>query len=303
MLRSFVNCTESTPVGFWPHSCLLPLLRDVGWSVCHPTVSEFPLAWGGKFDGPYWLRRINKEERRIGISVAASWLLLLLHFSFFLRTRFAHWMPQKSAAAHFGRLEGIIRTGLWSVDFFFNPQKENRACWLETIRLKSEQKSGSLRNRVAPELSTVLKSAHPRKCNPRNSSFHPHKKLRLIWRKSPRHFLLLTQGEGHRPVCRAPGGDTDSSIFFLPPLSIPEKRVQMSGQTLTDRIAAAQYQLTGSDMARAVCKATTHEVMAPKKKHLECEYEYCHPPFRQAGRPFFFLLHAGLPLMVSCKPS
>ncbi|KAK2890268.1 hypothetical protein Q8A73_018568 [Channa argus] len=43
----------------------------------------------------------------------------------------------------------------------------------------------------------------------------------------------------------------------------------MSGQTLTDRIAAAQYQLTGSDMARAVCKATTHEVMAPKKKHLD----------------------------------
>ncbi|CAL8393548.1 unnamed protein product [Gadus morhua 'NCC'] len=43
----------------------------------------------------------------------------------------------------------------------------------------------------------------------------------------------------------------------------------MSGQTLTDRIAAAQYQLTGSDMARGVCKATTHEVMAPKKKHLE----------------------------------
>uniref|UniRef100_A0A8C1GT19 Clathrin coat assembly protein AP180 n=1 Tax=Cyprinus carpio TaxID=7962 RepID=A0A8C1GT19_CYPCA len=43
----------------------------------------------------------------------------------------------------------------------------------------------------------------------------------------------------------------------------------MSGQTLTDRIAAAQYQLTGSEVARAVCKATTHEVMAPKKKHLE----------------------------------
>ncbi|KAK3544455.1 hypothetical protein QTP86_012438 [Hemibagrus guttatus] len=45
----------------------------------------------------------------------------------------------------------------------------------------------------------------------------------------------------------------------------------MSGQTLTDRIAAAQYQLTGSDVARAVCKATTHEVMAPKKKHLDYE--------------------------------
>lgn len=45
----------------------------------------------------------------------------------------------------------------------------------------------------------------------------------------------------------------------------------MSGQTLTDRIAAAQYSLTGSEVARAVCKATTHEVMAPKKKHLECK--------------------------------
>ncbi|KAL0967523.1 hypothetical protein UPYG_G00253310 [Umbra pygmaea] len=44
---------------------------------------------------------------------------------------------------------------------------------------------------------------------------------------------------------------------------------KMSGQTLTDRIAAAQYQLTGSEVSRAVCKATTHEVMAPKKKHLE----------------------------------
>ncbi|XP_062843985.1 clathrin coat assembly protein AP180 [Trichomycterus rosablanca] len=43
----------------------------------------------------------------------------------------------------------------------------------------------------------------------------------------------------------------------------------MSGQTLTDRIAAAQYSLTGSEVARAVCKASTHEVMAPKKKHLD----------------------------------
>ncbi|XP_026149118.1 clathrin coat assembly protein AP180 isoform X2 [Mastacembelus armatus] len=43
----------------------------------------------------------------------------------------------------------------------------------------------------------------------------------------------------------------------------------MSGQTLTDRIAAAQYSLTGSEVCRAVCKSTTHEQTAPKKKHLE----------------------------------
>lgn len=45
--------------------------------------------------------------------------------------------------------------------------------------------------------------------------------------------------------------------------------MKMSGQTLTDRIAAAQYSVTGSAVARAVCKATTHEVMGPKKKHLD----------------------------------
>ncbi|XP_077454428.1 clathrin coat assembly protein AP180 isoform X11 [Stigmatopora argus] len=43
----------------------------------------------------------------------------------------------------------------------------------------------------------------------------------------------------------------------------------MSGQTLTDRIAAAQYGLTGSEVSRAVCKSTTHEQTPPKKKHLE----------------------------------
>uniref|UniRef100_A0A4W3JJ83 Clathrin coat assembly protein AP180 n=1 Tax=Callorhinchus milii TaxID=7868 RepID=A0A4W3JJ83_CALMI len=43
----------------------------------------------------------------------------------------------------------------------------------------------------------------------------------------------------------------------------------MSGQSITDRIAAAQYSVTGSAVARAVCKATTHEVMGPKKKHLD----------------------------------
>nr|XP_019946553.1 PREDICTED: clathrin coat assembly protein AP180 isoform X9 [Paralichthys olivaceus] len=43
----------------------------------------------------------------------------------------------------------------------------------------------------------------------------------------------------------------------------------MSGQTLTDRIAAAQYSLTGSEVSRAVCKSTTHEQTPPKKKHLE----------------------------------
>ncbi|XP_026530428.1 phosphatidylinositol-binding clathrin assembly protein-like isoform X4 [Notechis scutatus] len=43
----------------------------------------------------------------------------------------------------------------------------------------------------------------------------------------------------------------------------------MSGQSITDRITAAQHSVTGSAIAKAVCKATTHEVMGPKKKHLD----------------------------------
>ncbi|MFT7802107.1 phosphatidylinositol-binding clathrin assembly protein-like isoform X1 [Arapaima gigas] len=43
----------------------------------------------------------------------------------------------------------------------------------------------------------------------------------------------------------------------------------MSGQSITDRIAAAQHSMTGSAISKAVCKATTHEVSGPKKKHLD----------------------------------
>uniref|UniRef100_A0A8C1W715 Phosphatidylinositol-binding clathrin assembly protein n=1 Tax=Cyprinus carpio TaxID=7962 RepID=A0A8C1W715_CYPCA len=44
----------------------------------------------------------------------------------------------------------------------------------------------------------------------------------------------------------------------------------MSGQSITDRITAAQHSVTGSAVSKTVCKATTHEVMGPKKKHLDC---------------------------------
>lgn len=44
---------------------------------------------------------------------------------------------------------------------------------------------------------------------------------------------------------------------------------EMSGQSLTDRITAAQHSVTGSAVSKTVCKATTHEIMGPKKKHLD----------------------------------
>lgn len=45
-----------------------------------------------------------------------------------------------------------------------------------------------------------------------------------------------------------------------------------SGQSLNDRLTAARYTIAGQGLARVVCKATTEELMAPKKKHLDCEY-------------------------------
>lgn len=44
-----------------------------------------------------------------------------------------------------------------------------------------------------------------------------------------------------------------------------------TGQTLNDRILAAKHSLAGQGLAKAVCKATTEELIGPKKKHLDCK--------------------------------
>lgn len=59
------------------------------------------------------------------------------------------------------------------------------------------------------------------------------------------------------------------SFFFV---VVAPREQKMSGQSITDRITAAQHSVTGSAVSKTVCKATTHEVMGPKKKHLDCEY-------------------------------
>lgn len=51
-----------------------------------------------------------------------------------------------------------------------------------------------------------------------------------------------------------------------------------SGQTLNDRINAARYALAGQGLARCVCKATTEEVIGPKKKHLDYLLACTHEP-------------------------
>ncbi|XP_026673721.1 phosphatidylinositol-binding clathrin assembly protein LAP isoform X10 [Ceratina calcarata] len=43
----------------------------------------------------------------------------------------------------------------------------------------------------------------------------------------------------------------------------------MAGQTINDRLLAAKHSIAGQGLAKAVCKATTEEMIGPKKKHLE----------------------------------
>lgn len=43
------------------------------------------------------------------------------------------------------------------------------------------------------------------------------------------------------------------------------------GQTITDRLTAARHALAGSQLGKTICKATTEELVGPKKKHLDCE--------------------------------
>ncbi|XP_019870190.1 phosphatidylinositol-binding clathrin assembly protein LAP isoform X2 [Aethina tumida] len=44
---------------------------------------------------------------------------------------------------------------------------------------------------------------------------------------------------------------------------------RMQGQTINDRLLAARHSLAGQGLAKSVCKATTEEMIGPKKKHLD----------------------------------
>lgn len=46
---------------------------------------------------------------------------------------------------------------------------------------------------------------------------------------------------------------------------------KMAGQTINDRFLAARHSLAGQGLAKSVCKATTEEMIGPKKKHLDCK--------------------------------
>jgi len=45
----------------------------------------------------------------------------------------------------------------------------------------------------------------------------------------------------------------------------------MAGQSVVDRVLAAKHTVAGQSLAKVLCKATTEEVMGPKRKHLDCK--------------------------------
>lgn len=49
---------------------------------------------------------------------------------------------------------------------------------------------------------------------------------------------------------------------------------RMAGQTINDRLLAAKHSIAGQGLAKAVCKATTEEMIGPKKKHLDCKLHH-----------------------------
>ncbi len=47
--------------------------------------------------------------------------------------------------------------------------------------------------------------------------------------------------------------------------------MQPGGQSIVDRLLAAKNTIAGQPVAKFVCKATTEEIMGPKRKHLDCK--------------------------------
>ena len=41
-----------------------------------------------------------------------------------------------------------------------------------------------------------------------------------------------------------------------------------------DRVESAKHTLTGSGIGKAVSKATSHEIIGPKRKHVDCKLKF-----------------------------
>jgi hypothetical protein len=49
----------------------------------------------------------------------------------------------------------------------------------------------------------------------------------------------------------------------------------VAGQSVVDRVLAAKHTVAGQSLAKVICKATTEEIMGPKRKHVDCTFVLC----------------------------
>ena len=67
----------------------------------------------------------------------------------------------------------------------------------------------------------------------------------------------------------------DTNFFYL--IGFKMNKIihdpSVAGQSLADRVMAAKHTITRDVLAKAVYKATTDEIMGPKRKHLDCQYQ------------------------------
>lgn len=47
-----------------------------------------------------------------------------------------------------------------------------------------------------------------------------------------------------------------------------------TGQSLVDRMTSMKHSIAGSLIAKTICKATTEEMIAPKRKHLNSNFVF-----------------------------
>lgn len=83
-----------------------------------------------------------------------------------------------------------------------------------------------------------------------------------------RHHCRSFASAVKRPKFSAP------VLFYVWTMSINKllHSPNVAGQSLVDRVNAAKHSLAGERLAKFVCKATTEELIPPKKKHVDRKY-------------------------------
>ena len=61
-------------------------------------------------------------------------------------------------------------------------------------------------------------------------------------------------------------------VHHLTNVKMSKFKPNMAGQSVVDRVLAAKHTVAGQSLAKVICKATTEEVMGPKRKHLDCKF-------------------------------